>query len=85
MSEYCDIIKHHNLLFSKSKKKKKHCQGTEQSTEPEDKMLITNIINEINDISAYSEDIKMIRKYKEQFYVYNFYTTIGKYKVTQQL
>lgn len=80
------------MLFSitifflvKARKRKKHCQGIEQSTEPEDKMLIINIINEINDISADSEDIKMIRKYEEQFYVYNFYNTIRKYKVTQQL
>ena len=67
ISEYQNIIKHHNLLFSKSKEKKKkeeeEYQEIKESTESEAKMQITNMINEINDITTDPKDIKMIRKY----------------------
>lgn len=42
-------------------------------------MQITNMINEINDITTDPKDIKMIRKYYEQLYIYNFDNPIGRY------
>lgn len=43
-------------------------------------MQITNIINEINDITTDPEDIKMIRKCYEQLSVYNADNTTGRYQ-----
>ena len=48
-------------------------------TEPEDKKQIINIINKVNDIITDSEDIKIIKKYYKQLYVYNFDNTSGGY------
>lgn len=85
ISEYQDITKHHNLLFSRSKGKKKkkhtlkqeHCQEIKELTESEVKMQITHI-SEINDTTTDPKDTKMIRKYYNN-YIYNFDNTIGRY------
>ena len=73
ISEYQDVTKHHNLLFSRSKEKKKKI---EKRTLSRDKRINrirgqnakTNI-SEINDITTDPKDIKMIRKYYEQLHL----------------
>lgn len=78
ISEYY-VIKD-QIFFLVREKNNKHCQEIKQSTEPEDKKQIINTINLKNDITTDSEDIKMIRKYYEQFYVCNFNNTTGRSK-----